>query len=167
LRQLAAISKLSAIQINNLSNHSGPQTYGPSVMPDHFIFSMFLLVAAAAALIANTVVLTDDGKVKKTVVRDGNGPKPTETQSALIHYTGFLEDGTVFDSSRGRSPFQFKIGLGVIRGWSIGVKSMSVGEISNFTVDYDYGYGERGYPPVIPAKAPLSFQIELLSVSNG
>jgi FKBP-type peptidyl-prolyl cis-trans isomerase len=82
----------------------------------------------------------------------------------VIHYTGCLADGTVFDSSRNRREFTFTLGKGVIPGWSIGVGSMKVGELSNFTIDYAYGYGERGYPPVIPAKATLNFEIELLGL---
>jgi FKBP-type peptidyl-prolyl cis-trans isomerase len=127
---------------------------------------MLFFACAVASALANTVLLTEDGKVRKTVVRDGTGPQPTEDQSAFIHYTGFLSDGTVFDSSRGKNPFQFKIGVGVIRGWSIGVRSMAVGEVSNFTVHSDYAYGERGYPPIIPAKAQLDFEIELVSLAN-
>jgi FKBP-type peptidyl-prolyl cis-trans isomerase len=128
---------------------------------------MLFFACAVTAAAVNTVSLTEDGKVKKTILRAGTGPKPTNDQKALIHYTGFLPDGSVYDSSRGRSPFQFRIGLGVIRGWSIGVSSMCVGEISNLTVDYEYGYGETGYPPVVPAKAQLKFEVELINIGSG
>jgi FKBP-type peptidyl-prolyl cis-trans isomerase len=108
--------------------------------------------------------LTKDGKVSKVVLRKGTGRRPTSDQGVLIHYTGSLKDGKIFDSSYERGPFHFRIGNGVISGWSIGVASMQVGEKSNFSIEYDYGYGAIGYPPVIPAKSKLSFEIELLSI---
>jgi FKBP-type peptidyl-prolyl cis-trans isomerase len=109
-------------------------------------------------------VLTEDGKIRKVVLRKGSGRRPTKNQEVLIHYTGSLKGGQVFDSSLQHGPFHFGIGSGVIPGWSIGVASMQVGEKSNFSIDYDYGYGAKGYPPVIPAKSNLNFEIDLLSI---
>jgi FKBP-type peptidyl-prolyl cis-trans isomerase len=123
-----------------------------------------LFVWVLQTVFATSILLTADGKVKKTLIREGDGPAPKSDQGVVIHYNGFLEDGTLFDSSRNRCEFTFTLGQGVIPGWSIGVGSMKVGEISNFTIDYSYGYGERGYPPVVPAKAQLSFEIELLGL---
>jgi FKBP-type peptidyl-prolyl cis-trans isomerase len=120
----------------------------------------FLIVQSALS----TLSLTPDGGVLKTVVREGDGAHPRSQQGVVIDYTGFLADGTMFDSSRNRAHFTFTLGRGVISGWSIGVESMRVGELANFTFDYPYGYGERGYPPVVPAKERLNFQIELLGV---
>lgn len=119
-----------------------------------------------AGILTRAVILTDDGKVKKVVVQSGSGPQPSANDKALIHYTGFLPDGTPYDSSRGHNPVEFTLGRGVISGWSIGVRSMAVGEISNFTIDYDYAYGEKGYPPIVPPKTELSFEIELLSIAS-
>jgi FKBP-type peptidyl-prolyl cis-trans isomerase len=113
---------------------------------------------------SRSIALTPDGKVKKTLIREGDGPAPRADQGVVIHYSGFLQDGTLFDSSRHRREFTFTLEKGVIPGWSIGVGSMKVGEVSNFTIDYTYGYGELGYPPVIPAKAQLDFEIELLGL---
>jgi FKBP-type peptidyl-prolyl cis-trans isomerase len=110
--------------------------------------------------------LTADGKVTKVVLRSGIGPRPVENDVALIHYSGSFANGITFDSSFGRGGLEFTIGKGVISGWSIGVQTMQVGEISNFTIHYEYGYGEHGYPPVIPAKAQLHFQIELMSFTR-
>jgi FKBP-type peptidyl-prolyl cis-trans isomerase len=126
---------------------------------------MILLLWALQTVSSKSLALTPDGKVKKIMIREGNGPTPKDGQGVAIHYSGFLEDGTLFDSSRKRSKFTFTLGKGVIPGWSIGVGSMKVGEIANFTIDYSYGYGERGYPPVIPAKAGLNFEIELLGLA--
>lgn len=84
-----------------------------------------------------------------------------------MHYTGTLQDGTKFDSSRDRGqPFSFKIGVGqVIKGWDAGVAEMKIGERSILTIQPDYGYGARGIPGVIPQNAVLVFDVELLSVA--
>jgi FKBP-type peptidyl-prolyl cis-trans isomerase len=125
---------------------------------------MFFFVLVLGTVHGQGIPLTKDGKVTKVLIRDGYGRSPQENDKAVIHYTGYLSDGTSFDSSRGRQGFHFTIGKSVIRGWSIGVQSMRVGEVSNFTIDYDYGYGETGYPPIIPAKSQLQFEIELLDI---
>ncbi|EGZ24789.1 hypothetical protein PHYSODRAFT_539794 [Phytophthora sojae] len=92
-----------------------------------------------------------------------NFPKPGQTVS--VHYVGTLTDGSKFDSSRDRGrPFQFQLGAGqVIRGWDEGVAKMSKGQVAKLTLPHEYAYGERGYPPVIPARATLIFEVELLS----
>lgn len=85
-----------------------------------------------------------------------------------MHYTGTLQDGTVFDSSirKGR-PFRFRIGIGqVIQGWDEGVMSMSLGEKAKLTITGDYAYGPNGIPGVIPPNATLIFEVELLAVGN-
>ncbi|CEH12114.1 fk506-binding protein fkbp12 [Ceraceosorus bombacis] len=91
---------------------------------------------------------------------------PQKGQTVSIHYTGTLENGSKFDSSRDRgSPFQTAIGVGrVIRGWDEGVPQLSVGERAKLTITPDYGYGAQGYPPVIPANSTLIFDVELLAV---
>lgn len=83
-----------------------------------------------------------------------------------MHYTGTLDsDGTQFDSSRDRGdPFTFTLGQGqVIKGWDASVATMKKGERSTVIIRGDYGYGETGSPPKIPANATLRFDIELLS----
>jgi peptidylprolyl isomerase len=114
----------------------------------------------------STVInVTDDGKVTKEIITEGTGEQAKDGQKVEVHYTGTLTDGTEFDSSRGRgSPFSFTIGTGVIKGWSVGVATMKVGERAKFTIDSEYGYGEAGSPPKIPANATLIFDIELLKI---
>ncbi|KAI8093426.1 uncharacterized protein BX664DRAFT_329681 [Halteromyces radiatus] len=92
---------------------------------------------------------------------------PKAGDSVTIHYTGTLENGTKFDSSRDRGqPFQCKIGVGqVIKGWDEGVQKLSVGEKAKLTCTPDYAYGPRGIPGVIPPAATLIFDVELLKIN--
>ncbi|KAJ0402479.1 hypothetical protein P43SY_003411 [Pythium insidiosum] len=95
-----------------------------------------------------------------------NFPKAGDT--VRVHYVGTLTNGSKFDSSRDRGrPFEFKLGAGqVIRGWDEGVAKLSKGQIAKLTLPHEYAYGERGYPPIIPAKATLIFEVELISFSS-
>jgi len=91
---------------------------------------------------------------------------PKKGQTVSVHYTGTLENGKKFDSSRDRgSPFKFKIGAGeVIRGWDEGVAQLSVGQRAKLICSPDYAYGQRGHPGVIPPNATLTFDVELLKL---
>ena len=96
----------------------------------------------------------------------GSGPSPAVGQTAVVHYTGWLTNGTKFDSSLDRGqPFEFAVGRGmVIRGWDEGVASMKVGGKRRLIVPADLGYGARGAGGVIPPNATLIFEVELLGV---
>jgi len=98
-------------------------------------------------------------------VKPGDGASyPKKGQTVTVHYTGTLTNGTKFDSSRDRNkPFQFRLGVGeVIRGWDEGVAKMSKGERATLTCTPDYAYGDDGYPPIIPPKSTLIFDVELI-----
>lgn len=97
--------------------------------------------------------------------KQGTGEAIKSGQTAEVHYTGTLLDGTKFDSSKDRNqPFEFKLGEGrVIPGWEKGVEGMKVGEIRKLTIPYNLAYGEQGQGP-IPPKATLIFEVELLSI---
>jgi FKBP-type peptidyl-prolyl cis-trans isomerase len=96
----------------------------------------------------------------------GSGSSPQTGQTVMVHYTGWLADGTKFDSSIGRGqPFSFMIGTGlVIKGWDEGVATMKVGGKRRLIIPPELGYGAGGNPPVIPANAQLIFDIELLEI---
>ncbi|XP_058940641.2 peptidyl-prolyl cis-trans isomerase FKBP1A [Pocillopora verrucosa] len=104
--------------------------------------------------------------VEVEVIKQGDGGTPTRGQTVVVHYTGTLENGKKFDSSRDKGrPFKFKIGAGeVIRGWDEGVAQMCVGQRAKLTCSPDFGYGGRGVPGVIPPNAVLIFDVELLGL---
>ncbi len=97
----------------------------------------------------------------------GEGDEALAGQTVEVHYTGWLVDGTKFDSSHDRNQtFRFKLGAGqVIPGWDQGVAGMKVGGIRKLTIPPNLGYGERGTGGVIPPNATLIFKVELMSVS--
>ena len=96
----------------------------------------------------------------------GAGAEALPNKLVVVHYVGTLEDGTKFDSSKDRGqPFEFYLGAGqVIRGWDEGVKGMKVGGSRKLIIPSDMAYGDAGIPGVIPPKATLIFEVELLDV---
>lgn len=99
-------------------------------------------------------------------LRPGTGAVAQAGQKVSVHYVGTLTTGSKFDSSRDRGkPFSFVLGAGqVIKGWDLGVAGMKVGELRKLTIPAHLGYGERGFPPVIPPGSTLVFEVELLGV---
>lgn len=125
----------------------------------------YLLVPSLTGPRAGAEVTTASGlKYTDTVV--GTGPSPRPGQTAVVHYTGTLTNGTKFDSSVDRGqPYEFQLGRGVvIRGWDEGVATMKVGGKRRLIVPPALGYGAAGQPPKIPGGATLVFDVELLGV---
>ncbi len=106
---------------------------------------------------------------KELVIEDletGTGETASSGHTVTVHYTGWLEDGSKFDSSLDRNtPFDFKLGAGhVIQGWDEGVVGMQVGGKRRLTIPSEMGYGAQGAGGVIPPGATLIFEVELLAV---
>ncbi len=103
--------------------------------------------------------------LRYVVLQEGDGPTPAKTDKVEVHYTGWLLDGTKFDSSvdRGR-PFPFSLTGGVIQGWLEGVALMKVGEKRKLIIPPELGYKEKGSGRKVPPNAYLVFDVELLSI---
>lgn len=110
------------------------------------------------------IPITEDKKIIKVLIHSGSGDEPRRGQKVKVNYTGKFEDGKVFDSTKGKEPFVFKIGEGVIEGWNIAVLHMKIGEKSRFTIAPEYAYGKKGVQGVIPPNSTLVFEIELLGI---
>jgi FKBP-type peptidyl-prolyl cis-trans isomerase len=120
---------------------------------------------AAAPRAGGEIVTTESGlQYVDLVVGTGRAAEPGDT--ATVHYTGWLADGTSFDSSRTRNePFSFRVGAGrVIKGWDEGVLGMKVGGTRKLIIPPALGYGARGAGNVIPPDATLTFEVELLGL---
>ncbi|KAJ9122177.1 FK506-binding protein 1 [Naganishia onofrii] len=107
--------------------------------------------------------------VQVETITPGDGQNfPKKGDTVTMHYVGTLaSNGSKFDSSRDRGqPFVTAIGVGrVIRGWDEGVPQLSLGQKAKLICSPDYAYGDRGFPPVIPASATLVFEVELLKIN--
>lgn len=96
----------------------------------------------------------------------GDGDEAVAGRFVSVHYTGWLTDGSKFDSSKDRNePFSFPLGARhVIAGWDEGVQGMKAGGTRKLTIPPDLGYGRRGAGGVIPPDATLVFEVELLAI---
>jgi len=122
---------------------------------------------AIITLFNGSSAISSESELKITINQEGSGDRADIGMSVSVHYTGKLEDGTVFDSSIPRGqPFNFTLGAGqVIKGWDLGVEGMKVGEKRNLVIPPHLGYGVRGAGATIPPNATLIFDVELLEVT--
>ena len=110
-------------------------------------------------------LVTNSG-LKYIILEEGEGENPKAQDVVSVHYSGYLTDGTMFDSSvKADRQFDFELGIGrVIPGWDEGIAMMKPGAKFQLLIPYHLAYGEKGYPGHIPEKADLIFDVELLSV---
>ncbi|XP_037951634.1 FK506-binding protein 2-like isoform X2 [Teleopsis dalmanni] len=130
------------------------------------MFKSSVLIAACLLVLG---VHCDDLKVDVVSVPEVCDQKSKTGDTLTMHYTGTLTDGKKFDSSFDRDqPFTFQIGAGqVIKGWDQGLLDMCVGEKRKLVIPPELGYGDRGAGNVIPAKATLLFDVELINISQS
>ncbi|MBT3764705.1 MAG: peptidylprolyl isomerase [Rhodospirillaceae bacterium] len=127
--------------------------------------TFFLFVVLATLFVVGTAHAASKLQVKNLVT--GTGVEAVRHSKVTVHYTGWLMNGTKFDSSVDRGkPFDFTLGGGqVIRGWDQGVEGMKVGGKRELIIPPKLAYGQRGAGGVIPPNATLKFQVELLAVA--
>lgn len=145
--------------------HTAIAAQFPSAAPATTNVNQNNILIAENTMSDNNVVTTPSG-LKYVEIQEGTGASPERGQTVVVHYTGTLEDGKKFDSSRDRNqPFRFKIGIGqVIKGWDEGLSTMKVGGRRQLIIPADLGYGSRGAGGVIPPNATLIFDVELLDI---
>jgi FKBP-type peptidyl-prolyl cis-trans isomerase len=121
--------------------------------------------AGGPPAVSGTPTVTTDG-LQIIDVKVGTGASAEVGQTVEVNYTGWLADGTKFDSSLDRGQtFSFVLGAGrVIKGWDEGVVGMKVGGERRLIIPPALAYGETGYPPIIPANAELTFDVQLISI---
>ncbi len=125
---------------------------------------LFLLPCTGQA--AEEVMVQTSSGLQYADLVVGKGREAHAGETATVHYTGMLVDGTKFDSSKDRNqPFSFRLGAGrVIRGWDEGVEGMKIGGTRKLVIPPELGYGARGAGSTIPPNATLIFQVELLDL---
>jgi FKBP-type peptidyl-prolyl cis-trans isomerase len=125
-----------------------------------------VVAAKALGTVTENEAVTAASGLQYIDVTEGDGATAKAGDSVDVHYTGWLVDGTKFDSSVDRGqPFTFPLGAGaVIKGWDEGVAGMKVGGVRKLIAPPDLAYGASGRPPVIPPSATLIFEVELLRV---
>jgi FKBP-type peptidyl-prolyl cis-trans isomerase len=146
-----------------------PKPYLPTIILSIILFSASQFSTAATTSPtpqkAHKTMTTESGLIYEDITT-GTGATAQPGQMVSVHYTGWLTNGTKFDSSKDRNqPFNFNLGAGqVIRGWDEGVAGMQVGGVRKLTIPPQLGYGARGAGGVIPPNATLIFEVELLGV---
>jgi peptidylprolyl isomerase len=148
----------------------GDRQVGPIPANSKLIFDVELISITekpkAYDVKGKDTVTTPSGLKYIKVQENAAGTLATNGKTVVVHYTGFLLDGSIFDSSvQNGNKFEFPLGAGrVIKGWDEGLALMKTGEKCRFIIPFNLAYGERGYPPIIPAKSDLIFDVELFEL---
>lgn len=168
IRVVLLIAALAAFAVMTTACSSPTPTPTPQAAPAE------VATAPAEQATESAEVETDESAdtVTELVIKDitvGDGAKAKAGDAATVHYTGWLMDGTKFDSSVDRGqPFEFTIGAGdVIEGWDKGVVGMKAGGKRTLIIPADMAYGDQGAGGVIPPGATLKFEVELLGLTPG
>lgn len=132
------------------------------------ISGLFLILCFTHQLNAQDTITTSSG-LKYIVSEKGTGAKAENGKTVEVHYTGYLTDGKIFDSSRDRNqPIEFVLGQGqVISGWDEGIALMNVGDKLRLIIPPELAYGKKGAGNVIPPDATLIFDVELMNVNES
>ncbi|HMS34093.1 MAG TPA: FKBP-type peptidyl-prolyl cis-trans isomerase [Ignavibacteria bacterium] len=135
-------------------------------MKKHLFIAIAVLIAISITKAQDTV--TTPSGLKYIIIEQGTGEKAQNNKAVEVHYTGYLLDGKVFDSSRDRNePIEFILGnKKVIAGWDEGIALMSIGDKYRLIIPPELAYGSKGAGNVIPPNATLIFDTELISVSD-
>jgi FKBP-type peptidyl-prolyl cis-trans isomerase len=130
------------------------------------ILLIILILNPLSGKAAEEAMVTTGSGLQYVDLVAGSGREAHAGETAVVHYTGTLTDGTKFDSSKDRKvPFSFRLGAGqVIKGWDEGVEGMKIGGIRKLVIPPQLGYGSRGAGTVIPPNATLNFEVELLDL---
>jgi len=103
--------------------------------------------------------------LKYRILRKTEGQKPKSSDTVTVHYKGWLDDQSIFDSSYRDKTISFPLNR-VVKGWTEGLQLVGVGGMIELDIPYELGYGERGSPGAIPPKAKLHFIVELFSIKQ-
>lgn len=143
-----------------LPAHAGPPPAPPPAAP------VGLADTTRPAAVTGLVPVKTASGLEYYVLRAGAGAAPLPGQTVAVHYTGWMEDGTKFDSSVDRGQlFTFAVGASkVIKGWDEGVSTMKVGELRQLRVPAALAYGDKGAGGMIPPGANLIFDVELVEL---
>jgi peptidylprolyl isomerase len=149
-----------------------PAAIAGSVSPVESIATVNLATSAPSQSIAmdnaekQAPAVTTASGLQYIEIAEGTGDLPVKGQTVSVHYTGTLESGKKFDSSRDRNQaFEFQIGEGqVIKGWDEGLSTMKVGGRRKLIIPAELGYGSRSMGSAIPANSVLIFDVELLKI---
>ena len=163
---VAAVALLAAIALSGCS--SAPTQSAEPAAPAQSS-SEASAAPQSTAPTSSAATAPTGGKLKIKDLKVGKGATARIGQTVTVNYTGWLMDGTKFDSSLDRNqPFAFPLGAGkVIPGWDQGVAGMKVGGKRELIIPPQLAYGSQGAGGVIPPDATLKFDIELLSVGNA